>query len=275
MPKVPLAMMRPRSSTDQYSQRAALDPLAGREGLSVTALNFLMCRDWRLAWGQAQHHKPWWRHSQGVSTSQPQWLGGSSSLQEKGHFPSGKCVLAREDSPSDGGQCLQFPSFSLSQNIPTPEDQVTKSIWFSTPPHGCPQSHWEWSNLSLEGKGQGHSFISESSGIDSSTHASSHTGFSLPHKHGKPIPTMLLSPRIFFPSPSHGSCIHFLQVAPEPVFPRIDFPSWSCLNQLPPFCSSHSPTPCPILFPFKGLITTWKNNNCYSSLTGYLQRTGW
>lgn len=55
MPKVPLAMMRPRSSTDRYSQRAALDLLAGRKGLAVTALKFLMCRDSRLAWGQALH----------------------------------------------------------------------------------------------------------------------------------------------------------------------------------------------------------------------------
>lgn len=71
---------------------------------------------------------------------------------------------------------------------------------------------------------------------------------------------------------SHGSSICFLQVASVPLFPRTDFPSWPCLNQLPH--SSHSPTPCPILFPFKGLISTWKYKNCCSGPTGYLQRTG-
>lgn len=39
--------------------------------------------------------------------------------------------------------------------------------------------------------------------------------------------------------------------------------------------SGHSPSPCPISFFFKGLISTWKWNNCCSGLTGYLQRTVW
>ena len=75
------------------------------------------------------------------------------------------------------------------------------------------------------------------------------------------------SPGVFFPQTSPGSgpllpagglCSETSPIHPSQV---------SCPTPV-------SPTTSPILFSSKGLITTWKYDNCCSSQTGYLPGTG-
>ena len=70
---------------------------------------------------------------------------------------------------------LQLPSSPLAQVSLTPKKQLTKDSCVSVPPHGSLQSHWRWSSLTLE-KGRARACIPESWRMESSIHASSHTG---------------------------------------------------------------------------------------------------
>lgn len=139
------------------------------------------------------------------------------------------------------GWHLQLLSFSLSQIHPTPEEQVTnKSVWLSTPHmsvYSCAENDpvWLW-----KGERQGHPFSPESSRMESSTHASSHTGLlttpQTPQTHSHLCACSSLCLEYSSPRPSHGSHLHIPQVASAPLFPQRDFPSsWPFLNQLPPF----------------------------------------
>lgn len=147
-----------------------------------------------------------------------------------------------------------------------------RAVDVSTLPHDCPWSLWEQSHLTLEKRGGG-AFIPESSGIERCSHTAlpaapqtrqthSHRCIccslclenSFPQTFTQPLPLL----------PAGGLCSRVsADRHPLPL---------ALLNELPP--SSYSLTPCPILFPFKGLITTWKYNNGCSTLTGYLQRPG-
>lgn len=212
----------------------------------MTGLVFLMCRDSRLAprdsglaRQQARLLKPCWKHSQACPQASPVTARKHCGLQEKGHFPPGKCVLVCEASPSDGGVASPTPIFLFTPN--RPHTRRAGDQGRMTQPRGRRQPRLRMTQLSF-GEERTSSFrpSQRAQGWNLPLMPPATLAFSLPREHPNSSLTLclLLSlPRIFFP----WTLTRFMPLLPAPLFPQTDLPSSPFLNQPPPPQSLASP----------------------------------
>lgn len=166
----------------------------------------------------------------------------------------------------DTGESISNSAFCLNQVCLLPEGPLAGNRHDSALSHGTAPPRMNYRTLEKR-----RNLHSKELSVGASTPLPATPAFILTVKHlnsstsSPPLCFLLLLPRMFFPQT-------FMWLMLASCRGSLFYCSLSKSATSPP---SHSLTPCPILFSFKGLISTCKYNSCCSSLTGYLQRTVW